>query len=454
MNKQANFKRLGAFVEEIMKKHQVPGVAVGILQDDTSYTAGFGVTNINHPLPVTDTTLFQIGSISKTVLGTAIMRLIEMGDLNLDQKIRSFIPDFQVRDPVASEQATIRHLLTHTGGWIGDFFIDTGSGSDAPARYVAEMARLEQLAPMGTTWSYNNAGFCVAGRIIEIVTGESYEQALDRLILKPLGMKRAFLNPSDVMLHRFAVGHREEEGAIAVSGPWPLPRAIYAAGGICCHIKDLLRYARFHLGDGTVEDGTRLLKPESLRLMRSPQVTIRDSDEMMGLSWLIGHINEAQYIGHSGGTTGQISLLRLVPEDNFAFAIVTNVQQGGAVTEAISNWVFEHYLDEKMADLAPDSLTVDQLDGYLGRYSRPYADIDLELHDGNLSLQVTFKQGFPTAEIPPRAPLPWQTVAIHKADHLITMGDGPSQIRGDFFRNPDGTIGWLRWGSRLHKRTA
>ncbi|HIE28405.1 TPA: class A beta-lactamase-related serine hydrolase [Candidatus Poribacteria bacterium] len=284
---EANFERLKEFVAELMEKKKIPGVAVGILRKDKTYTAGFGVTNIDHPLSVTDETLFQIGSITKTFTGTAIMRLVEMGKLDLDATVRTYLPDFKVADETATSQATIRHLLTHTSGWAGDFFVDTGAGDDALPRYMAKMADLEQLAPIGSVFSYNNSGFYLAGYIIEQVTGKKYEDALKKLVLEPLGLENCRFDPGDVMTHRFAVGHDVSEEYATVARPWPLPRAAYPAGGITCHVKDLLRYARFHLGDGTTEDGTRLLTPESLSLMHTPQAPIWEEHESVGLTWFI-----------------------------------------------------------------------------------------------------------------------------------------------------------------------
>jgi CubicO group peptidase (beta-lactamase class C family) len=271
---EANWDHLCEFVAKVMEEKVVPGVAVGILHKGETATAGFGVTNVDHSLPVTDETLFQIGSITKTFTGTAIMRLVEMGKLDLDATVRTYVPDFRVSDDEASSQATIRHLLTHMGGWVGDFFDDTGAGDDALPRYVAKMAELEQLAPLGTVWSYNNAGFSLAGYVIETVTDKNYQAALKELVLEPLGLNHCYFEPGDVMTYRFAVGHNVSEEGAQVARPWPLPRSVYPAGGITCHVKELLRYARFHLGDGTTEDGTELLRPESLSQMHSPQVTV------------------------------------------------------------------------------------------------------------------------------------------------------------------------------------
>ena len=102
---------------------------------------------------------------------------------------------------------------------------------------VDGMADFEQLAPLGRHFSYNNASFCVAGRIIEVLTGATYEEALRELIFEPLGMERSFLIPDQVMLHRFAVGHQAAEDGHRVLSPWAIPR------GDEWRWRDLLRHS-------------------------------------------------------------------------------------------------------------------------------------------------------------------------------------------------------------------
>jgi CubicO group peptidase (beta-lactamase class C family) len=100
-----------------------------------------------HPLPVTERTLFQIKSVSKTFTGTAMMRLIDEGKVRLEAPVRTYLPEFAVRDQIASADVTVLDLLTHMGGWEGDVFDDTGEGADAVARYVANLKNVEQVAP-------------------------------------------------------------------------------------------------------------------------------------------------------------------------------------------------------------------------------------------------------------------------------------------------------------------
>ena len=123
---------------------------------------------------------------------TAIMRLVDMGKMELVDPVRQYLPDLALKDLATAEKVTIKHLLIHTASWLGDFFAETGLGEDALARYVAKMAEVNQLTPVGEYWSYNNASFSLAGRVIEAVTGKSYEVSLKELLLDPLEMKILF----------------------------------------------------------------------------------------------------------------------------------------------------------------------------------------------------------------------------------------------------------------------
>lgn len=163
----AEFAHLSEEIMRQMRRRKVPGVAFGIVYGDREWSAGFGVTSVSDPQSVDADTLFLHASITKTYTATAIMRLVDMGALDLDAPVRAYLPVFAVADEVTSTHTLLKHLVTHTGGWYGDFFVDTGAGDDKLARYVARMRRLPQIAPLGAFFSYDNSAFGVLGRIIE-----------------------------------------------------------------------------------------------------------------------------------------------------------------------------------------------------------------------------------------------------------------------------------------------
>ncbi|HLX05149.1 MAG TPA: serine hydrolase [Candidatus Binatus sp.] len=439
-------------IPDAMAHHKVPGVALGIVCEGREFMKGFGVTNVRHPLPVDEKTLFQIGSTTKTFTATAVMRLVEAGKLALDEPVRRYLPDFRMSDPEVTSRLTTRHLLTHIGGWDGDFFPDTGNGDDAIARYVKLMAELPQRTPLGTILSYNNAGFSVAGRVIEVVTGKTFEAALKELVLDPIGLKRSFMFPTEVMTHRFAVGHATIADKIIVLRPWQLTRANGPAGGIAASMIDQLRYARFHLGDGTAEDGTRILTRESIAMMQTPGNAAM-LDIKMGLAWMTRDIGGVRRVFHGGGTYGQLTAFTMTPARKFALALNTNSMSGSLLNLEVTRGLVARFLGNEEGEPAELPTTPLQMAEYSGRYTRTLGgDIEIKADGEKLMMQLHSIGGFPTANTPPGpTPRPFR-IGLIGEDRIAMVEPAFKDIRGEFIRNPDGSIAWLRWGSRIHAR--
>ena len=438
-----SFEQLADAAREAMDAADVPGVALGFLSGDEEQFAAFGVTSLENPLPVTPGTLFQIGSITKTFTATVAMQLVEEGLLDLDAPVRTYLPGLRLGDEAAAAGATIRHLLTHTGGWEGDYFDDPSRGDDALALMVERLADLAQVVPLGAIFSYNNAGFYIAGRVLEVVGGEPFERLVEERILRPLSLDHTYFFPEDVMTHRFAAGHQEadsDEGTVVeVARPWQLPRAAHAAGGLTSTVGDLLRWARFQLG----------AEPAWLPSMREQQATIR-AGEHVGLAWLLDDVGGLRLFGHDGGTNGQISSLLIAPQQGEALAVLTNAARGLEVTAAVRRAFLRRLGVEQPEPVALD-LPHPALAEYAGHYASRLFDIDVVLSEDGLSLHYTSKGGFPLPDSPPLPPPPPTLVAIAAGD-VAFVPDGP--FRGEqleFLREGD-AIAWLRVGARLYRR--
>jgi len=450
-NPASSWEGLCDFVRQEMEKTIVPGVALGVLYQGEVLTAGFGVTSTENPLPVTPETLFQVGSITKTFTAMAAMRLVELGKLALDVPLRTYLPKFKVADKAVSAAVTLRHLLTHTAGWEGDLFLETGTGDDALAKYVAEMARLEQVAPLGEYFSYNNSGFSLAGHLIEKAARKSYARAVHDLVLEPLGLEHVYFDAADVISQRFAVGHHESEGKAIVAQPWALTRSAWPAGGIVTDVGDLLRYACFHFGDGKTEDGVQVLKPETLALLHTPQVQTY-GDESIGLSWFIEDRQGARLLSHGGGTNGQITRLLLAPQQAFALAVFTNADSGGGLTDMIAKRALKDYLGLENDDPKPIEATAAELVKFAGLYTRPFTHIELAMLCGRLVGQMVSLGGFPTKDTPPPPPPPPMTLGLCAKDRLIVLDGAFKGTPIDVIYKKDGTVGWLRFSKRLLAR--
>ena len=443
-------------VVNCMEQTGVPGMAVGIWQQNSTpplvEMAGFGVTNRDHALTVTEDTLFQIGSISKTMTATIAMRLVEMGKLDLDKPVCHYLPDFQMQDQTAQAQATVRHLFIHTAGWVGDYFENTGRGDDALARYVANMAALPQQAPLGALWSYNNASFSLAGRVIEAVTGKPFETVAHELLFAPLGMTMSFFFTEEVMTHRFAVGHIVTPGGTIVATPWALARSAHAAGGVTSTVRDMLRYARFHLNGGRTDSGEQVMQPATIAAMQAFQTTAGSMADAMGISWMLNDLAGVRLVSHGGATNGQIAQLTLAPEKGFALVILTNANRGREVTRDLANWALQHYLSLQPPALHYQTLTEAELQPYTGYYKAQLSEVEVTAANGGLILQIIPQPGFPEKDSP-AAPTPPPAPAAFFAEDRVIITDGASkESKCEFIRNEQGDVVWFRVGGRIHRR--
>ncbi len=440
--------RLDELIREGMARHHVPGVAVGLWHDGQEQVAGWGVTNVDHPLAVDGDTLFQIASVTKTITATVIMRLVDHGAVSLDALVRTYIPSFRLKDPDAAARATVRHLVTHTGGWLGDCFADFGNGDDALARYVDAMVELEQLTPLGEIWHYSNSSFTVLGRIIEVVTGKTYEQATRELLFAPLGMDHSVFSAAEAIVHRTSVGHQVIDEQPRVVRPWAFPRATTPVGGVVSTVRDLLRYARFHLGDGTAPDGTRLLAKASLELMRTP-LAKADLDRWIGVAWNIRDIHGVRLQYHGGAAIGQQGVLMLAPARGAAIAVQTNSARGSLVHGAVTKWWQRELLKITQPEPVYIELERSRYAMLAGRYLAELSDAQLDLSDTGLMYR-SFSHNRLKNDPPPQDPQP-SRVAFTSEDQF-TLLDGPlKDTRGEFLTR-GGEVRWMRVGGRVYRR--
>jgi len=425
----------------------IPGAAVGIWHKGREQTAGFGITSIENPLPVNADTLFQVGSISKTFTGSILMQLTEKGRVDLDAPVKQYIKDFKLKDKYVEKQVTIRQLLTHMGGWVGDYFNDFGNGDDALDKMVRDIAKLPQVQPLGKIWSYNNTGFNIASRSIEVVTKKPYEHAAQEMLLDPLGLTMTFFYPSDILFtHRFVVGHHVKNKKLQVSRPWAIGRAGNGVGGVVSTVKDLLTYARFHMGNGN-----RIIKRKSLEAMRIPQAETGGRGRM-GITWFIRKSGPITYYGHGGATHGQQAMFMFIPKKDFAFVILTNSDDGGILNDIVVTRVLELYF--KVKNELPKSIKKpsNELKEYTGSYRIGIEAFDLKMKNGYLVYHHIPLGGFPTPDSPPGSPMPPMRFSLYERDLAIGIDEPMKNALGDFIRDGKGILQFFRIGGRAHRK--
>jgi CubicO group peptidase (beta-lactamase class C family) len=452
------FPALDARILAGMKAHGVPGVAVGLLASGREYIRGYGVTNVQYPVPVDGDTVFRIGSNTKNFTGTAIMRLVEQGQVDLDSPVRRYLPDFAVSDPATSALVTVRQLLNHSSGWLGDDLQDFGPGDDAVAQYVASMTKLPQLTPVGTVFSYNNAGLVVAGRIIECVTGQVYEDAITKLLLDPLGLNHTKFFSDQIIGFNVAASHDDVNNKPVVNpAVWPVPRSINPAGGLISSARDLMGWARFHLGHGTTPDGTRLLSRQSLVDMRSnpgPGGTIIVELIGMGVTWMLRPTAQGvPVIQHGGNWIDQGSGFMFVPGRGFAMTMLTNSAGGASLVNEFfaDDWALRRYAGLSNLPAVPRSLTPAQLAPFEGRYTAQNIGISGDWE--NIAIELRRQGGRLSATTTADGQTTKSGLVFYRPDYALNLDAAgqPTSTRSDFIREPGGQVSWLRTHGRIYR---
>ena len=457
---------LQAQLGELAGALEVPGVAVGVYVDGEEPYAVHGVTSVENPLEVDANTLFQFGSTGKTFTSTALLRLVEQGAFDLDTPVRQLVPELRLKDESVAERVTVLQLTNHTAGWAGDLMTSTGDGDDALAKFVELMADLEQVTPLGGEASYNNASLSLAGRIIEKVTGLTFEQAIRELLFEPLDLTMSFFFPNEVMTRRFAVGHEQHaDGTITVARPWALARNANPAGGITANAADQIAWARFHLGDGTARDGTRVLSEKLLKQMQEPTVDIKGSalGDYVGISWLLRDVDAVRLVGHGGTTNGQHSTFLMVPARQFALISMTNCGPNGPqLNDQLTRWALEAYLGVVDADPEPVELGDAALAEYTGHYETLAVEVDFTtstVHGGRLVGRITVKPEVLAqlreagTEVPDEEQPPLIIGMLEgEGDRYVITEGAAKGMKGYFTRDDSGAISGVHVGGRMATR--
>lgn len=445
---------LARFVRQKMRDTGTPGVAVGVLHKGRAFAQGFGVRSIEAPDPVDEETLFQIGSTTKTYTAAAIMRLVDRGELDLDVPVRRYVKGLRLKDAEVTKKVTLRHLLTHTGGWVGDFFPTMGRGDDAVARLVEGLAKVPQLTPLGEVWHYNNAGFVLAGHVLEKVTGQTYEAAIKELLFDPLGMTRSFFFAEEAVAYRIAAGHTAKTFKSRVhdiAQPWALDRSSGPAGAIIADVIDQLRWAEFNMGDGRAANGTRLLKKSTLKMMQTPQAPAGSIADHVGISWLLTDLDGARLVAHGGTTYGHLSAFDMVPEKQFAITVLTNSSRGGEVHRATVKKALELYLGLKHEPPSPQQQDGLEVDRYAGRFVDAFKTWGVVLEPSGRRLRGRFEFLDPDAAGMP-VPPPFH-LAFFDTDRVVIQGGRLGGLTAEFLHDKRGRVQWIRYGGRILKRT-
>lgn len=384
------------YAENLIETHKIPAISLAVWHNNQLHQAAAGILNVETGVKATTDSIFQIGSIAKVMTASLVMQLVDEGRVELDKPIKHYIRDFAIADPEATELITVRQLLNHTSGMASDFFPDDIHDASNPiARYVDRCNLLPSVHPVGECYSYSNAAFTMAGRLVEIVTGGTWFDAMEERLFQPLGMMHSICRPMGVLRHRAAIGHVPNQDNTT---SWQQTNRPYLTLGLSpigstptMSAADLITFARVHLNGGLSHSGQQWLSASAVSQMQQPNVELPKRSSVltshMGLGWGIHKINHNGRImfGHAGGTSGQLSMLRVVPDQDVCIALLVNCNNE-SVLHGVTKTLLKELANFDLSEPEESYVEVseEQLTLYTGDYHALGDHFSLEAVDGQL----------------------------------------------------------------------
>ena len=365
-------EKFEARVEAVRKAAEVPGMAIAIVENGkVTLARGFGVRKLGSPEKVDGDTIFMSGSTGKAMTSAALATLVDAGKLKWDDRVADLIPGFQMYDPWVTREMTVRDLLVHRSGLglgAGDLLV-IPRGTLSRAEVVRRLRFIKPATSFRSGYAYDNVLYIVAGHVIDVVSGQPYEDYIREHLFKPAGM----LHSTSDEAHRFANANRASPhartgGAIRGVGPLKLlderdnlAPSSTPAGLLAISANDFARWLQIQLARGKLPEGGRLFSEEASAEMWTSQTiepigpALPGLEEMTpnfqqyALGWEVRDYGGAKIIWHSGGVFGFVTVVVLIPEKNVGFAITQNSEDGQA-RFGLMYELLDHYLGRPKKD--------------------------------------------------------------------------------------------------------
>ncbi|TLM78346.1 serine hydrolase [Microbulbifer harenosus] len=349
------------YVERVLEEEQVPGAAVGIwYRGKPLLLQGFGVTNVEHPRPVDDKTLFKLASTTKAFTSAALGLLVEEGKIDWDGRVVDYLPQFRLGDSWVTQEFRIVDLLTHRSGLgpgAGDLMLWPQPNQYSRSDILAGLAHLPVTGSFRADYAYDNLLYIVAGELIAAVSGVSFEDFVQQRLLQKMGLQNCYAGPVPATAREnLADPHRLEAEGLVVDTPnlaGDDPIVLAAAGGMHCSAGDMLTWLRTLMAGGEIPGGERLLSEETRdRLWRpetlmpfSPERATRDGGHFYAyaLGWRVQDMHGKRVIHHTGSLSGMYAWVALVPEEDLALVVLMN-RSAGAARQALIYGLLKPFL--------------------------------------------------------------------------------------------------------------
>lgn len=415
------FDSLEPYISRGMTKWEIPGLSIAIVKDGkVLFMKGFGVTRVGSKDPVDENTLFMIGSNTKAFTSTTIAILQEEGKLTLNDKVQKWMPEFTLKDPLASNEIIIADLMSHRIGFEtfqGDFTYWTSNLSRADV--IHKMALINGLYSFRTKWGYCNAAFLTAGELIPKITGKSWEETVKEKILTPLKMNRTLMLSKELKKASNSAFPYTVVDGLLTELPIPDIDNLASAASISSCAKDMATWLLVQLNKGKV-DSIQVIPEKAIQTIRMPYSIIgidsRDKQDthfyLYGLGLQINDRNGKLVYSHTGAVDGFLSSVMFVPEEKIGIIVLTNTDQNyffqdltDEIRDAFLGLPYQNYSDKSYdvfkkrinkSKARIDSLrnvvnlfnkSSFSLENYIGTYSNEvYGDITIKLEKNNLNI--------------------------------------------------------------------
>lgn len=435
---------LHSILAELTAHHQVPGAQLAVFHEGERFAVHTGVCDTGSGIPVDAGTAFPVGSLTKPFTAALAMILVADGDVDLDEPLDGQLPEFG-----AGALVTLRQLLSHTAGLPSDVPEGTfGAGADR-ARWVARHCRTADLTHLpGTVFSYSNIGYVVVGRLIEAVTGMTWQEAIGAVLLEPLGIRPAFVVGPERSTRPVAAGHAVQaaRGRVVPVAEQDLPEVEMPNGALALSAEDLLDFARLYFAGCPDPEPLDRATADDMCFDQLASIAVGPYGmaDGWGLGWARFDDEAVDVYGHNGTGDGTSCHLRFDPVNGTAVALTTNANTGGQLWDALVPRL--RALGLAVGDLPEPEPPAGGgrpavPDDALGRYAN--GDTEFEVRRGDDGALLLSFGGAPHSEL------------LCTPDLRFTMRELGSGARspGRFVADPvTGRIGYLQITGRLAPR--
>ncbi|MET4569922.1 serine hydrolase [Rhodanobacter soli] len=370
---------LDAFAARAMKAFDTPGMAVAIVEDGQAATHVYGIRKLGAPERVDAHTVFPIGSNTKAFTAAALAILVDQGKLHWDDLVVDKLPGFRMYDAYTSQHMTITDLLVHRSGLglgQGDLMF-LPSTTRSRAELVHAIRHLKPATGFRSGFAYDNVLYSVAGELVEAVSGERWEDFVQRHMLSPMGMRDTLTSldvqgPDSVSLHGKISGPVRGMGPPSVLGTVLSGDVCAPAGALRVSADDMTHWLRVQLAHGALDGDKRLFSEAASQALWTPQTLVpidappaplaltRPAYQAYALGLFVRDYRGHRIVMHTGGVLGAYSVVAILPERHVAFAIMLNAEDAGTLMATFYH-LLDHYLGLPPTDWIGNYRQVDEL---------------------------------------------------------------------------------------------